>query len=294
MKELFGRYKNKIIGPYNPEKRNFTKNLIRELNLGLRILSTNTQKNSRNLLIMELDLIFYQLNNLPFSMKDPEDPNFTHFLLDFIKYFDFYKSGIQLTRNNILEFKRILKIIHSDPSVWENNPEKEEFIWDLLYAIKIPEVVCSVCGGKIHNKQLKNKVLGLRKKVAESNYNFSIDVPIYCCKCYKFPLDSNNLDAVEEPGPYVRSQDPRLRLFPLRIALFNELRRLFAARRQMREEQNNSSSMEHHSHTEDTSQLSNESNRSDIHPSDLQNNSQDGEPRSLMEELRQFFARRGN
>ncbi len=294
LKGLFSRYKNKIIGPFNPEKPNFTKDLIRELNLGLGILSSNTQKNSRNLFIMELNLIFYQLNSLPFSMKDPEDPNFTHFLLDFIKHFDFYKSGIQLTKDNLLEFKRILRVIHSDPSVWENNPEKEDFIWDLLYAINSPEVICTSCGGKIHDKMLKNKVLGLRKKVAESNYKFSIAVPIYCCKCFKLPLESNNLDAVEEPRPHIRSQDPRLRLNSLRTALMMELQRLFAARRQIYEEENTFSNMEHNSHIENANQLNNESTRTNIQPSNSQNNSQDGEPRSLIEELRLFFARRSN
>jgi len=219
VKNLFQRYKNVSV-TYDPEQRDFIKNLLKELNKP----SSNVNNVSRNLLIPVLINIFNEFKYLPYTPNDPEDPKFTHYLLDFIKYFEFYKKGYLLIRELTSEFKKILEIMHFNPSIWENNPEKDEFISDLFYALKMPEIVCTECGGTIHNKKLKTEVLGIRKKIMQSYYDFTIEVPIFCCSCFDHMITHYNLTS----HLYSRTNED---YSSLRIEMMNELQQLLALRR---------------------------------------------------------------
>ena len=60
IKGLFQRHKSNTMGLYDPERRYFTKNLIRELNNPPSF--TDPKKKHRYLIISELESIFEELN----------------------------------------------------------------------------------------------------------------------------------------------------------------------------------------------------------------------------------------
>jgi hypothetical protein len=119
IKDLFKRHKATYIGPYDAERKNFTKNLVRQLKPQRTVDSARTLY---NILVSELQLTFQDVKRLPFLIKNPEDPRFTQNLLHFINHAKLYKMGIQFTYELIGEFKNTLRILGSDPTTWESQP----------------------------------------------------------------------------------------------------------------------------------------------------------------------------
>lgn len=82
------------------------------------------------------------------------------------------------------------------------------------------EIICSGCGEKIHDEDLKIKIQSIRKKINNSSHNFSIEMPIYCCNCFNEHLNVNG---------WALSMNP---YYNLRKILINELLQIFNGIRQ--------------------------------------------------------------